>query len=77
MARKKKRVQLKAIAKQLKDARVLAGMSSRQAGKLLGVSYASICQWENGKCMPPADRFVELLRIYGVAQHDGPPEEAA
>jgi len=64
------------IAKQLKNARVLAGMSSRHAGKLLGVSHASICQWEAGNCMPPADRFVELLRLYGVAQTHGPDEAA-
>lgn len=60
------------IAKQLKDARVLAGMSSRQIGKLLGISHSTIHHWEAGKYTPRADQFVELLRLYGAAQHDGP-----
>lgn len=54
------------IARLLKQYREQAGLTIREAGKLLGKSNQTISAWENGRGQPDADMFLKLCDIYGV-----------
>lgn len=50
----------------LAAARVNAGLSQKQAAKLLGVSNRTLCKWENGTAFPKADMIEKICDLYGV-----------
>lgn len=56
----------KKIAKLLKYYRENAGLTVREAGKLLGKSHQTVSAWENERGQPDADMFLKLCKIYGV-----------
>ena len=46
-------------------ARKAAGLTQMQAAKLLGVTDATISQWENGETRPKTNRLSKVAEIYG------------
>lgn len=51
----------------LKAARVNAGFSQKEAAIRLGVSNKTLGNWENGITFPPADKILEICKLYGVS----------
>lgn len=49
----------------LEAARVNAGLSQKEAAKLLKISNSTLGNWENGKSLPNAEQIVELCKLYG------------
>lgn len=48
----------------LRQRRDASDISQEGAARVLGVSYKSIANWEQGKAPPPADKFLELAILY-------------
>lgn len=63
------------IARQLRRARKLAGMSKTEAARLAGVSRQAVQSWESGRNTPAADTYLRLLKLYGA--HDEPTDPPA
>ena len=53
---------LTVTAEQFRDARVYAGLTRREAAKLLGISLRTVGHWETGKARPTYAGF-KLLRV--------------
>lgn len=51
----------------LKAARVNAGYSQKEAAELLGVSNATLCNWENGVSFPDAMQIAKICELYKVS----------
>lgn len=47
------------------SARKKTGLSQAAVGEKLGISAASICQWETGKTAPDSKRLLEIAELYG------------
>lgn len=47
------------------NARKAAGLTQIQAAKLLGVTDATISQWENGETKPKTSRLAKVAQVYG------------
>jgi len=54
------------LAELLKAARKQAGLTYRAASEASGVSYATICDNENGRFIPRARNLSRLARAYGL-----------
>lgn len=50
----------------LEAARVNAGLTQKDAAKMLRVSNKTVQSWEKGKTFPNADKIVEICGLYGV-----------
>ena len=50
----------------LKAARVNAGLSQKEAAKILGISNKTLCSWENGKTFPDQPMIEKICALYGV-----------
>ena len=48
-----------------KNARKTAGLTQAKAAELLGVSDATISQWENGETNPKTSRLAKVAEVYG------------
>lgn len=46
-------------------ARQKAGLSQAAAAKQLGISAASVSQWETGKTAPDSKRLLDIASLYG------------
>lgn len=46
-------------------ARKAAGLTQIQAAQLLGVTDATISQWENGETKPKTSRLAKVAEVYG------------
>lgn len=46
------------------DCRSLMGLSRREFAMRLNVSHASVCNWEQGKSVPDAGRYLIILEIF-------------
>lgn len=46
-------------------ARLKAGLSQAAAAKELGISAASVSQWETGKTVPDSKRLLDIAALYG------------
>ena len=53
------------MAISMKAARVDAGLTQVDVAKTMGVSPATVNQWENGKQTPRVEQFREYCRIVG------------
>lgn len=49
----------------LEAARVNAGLSQKEAAKLLKISNNTLGNWENGKSFPDAEQIEKLCKLYG------------
>ncbi len=54
----------------LKDARISAGYTQKEAALKLGVAESTIVRWENNKCPIKIESFLKLSRIYGIPIQD-------
>lgn len=54
----------------LKAARVNAGLTQKAAAHALGVSNATIVNWEQGKSSPKQTNLSRLCALYGVPYDD-------
>ena len=55
------------LAKQLKDLRVMKGITQRQLALETGISYASIVDYENGRREPNSKAMAALERYFKVS----------
>ena len=51
----------------LAAARVNCGLNQHEAAKAIGVSVASLKNWEAGKTYPKQPQIDKLCKVYGVA----------
>jgi transcriptional regulator with XRE-family HTH domain len=51
----------------LAAARVNAGLSQREAAKLLGITHGTLRNYEHGKQVPSWTTVKEMERIYGIS----------
>lgn len=58
-----------AIGGRLKEARLAAGATQREAAAATGVTRATISNWEAGRNLPNLIQFRQLLSLYGVTGH--------
>lgn len=54
----------------LEAARVNAGMVQKEVCEKMGISIATLCNWESGKTFPSVDKAQELVTLYGVRLDD-------
>ena len=54
------------IASLLKQYREQAGLTIREAGKLIGKSNQTVSAWEQGRGQPDAEMFLKLCEVYHV-----------
>jgi DNA-binding XRE family transcriptional regulator len=50
----------------LKALRVNAGLSQKEAAKLIGVSNQTLCAYENGRAFPKQPVIEKMCEVYGV-----------
>ena len=50
----------------LKAARVNAGYTQKEAAEKLGISNATLCNWEKGLSMPNIQQVQKICELYGV-----------
>ena len=56
------------IGKNIKKARLLAGLSQTQLGEKIGKGVSTISEWESDKRSPDVDLIPELSKILNVSQ---------
>ena len=54
----------------LKAARVNAGLAQADVARLMGVSPATVINWEKGRTEPSASQFVKLTELMGLRCED-------
>jgi transcriptional regulator with XRE-family HTH domain len=54
------------LPRTLRSLREKKGLTLRQVGDLVGVSYGSIQNYEAGDAVPPLDVAMRLAHLYGV-----------
>ena len=54
------------IRPQFKAARVIAGLTQKEACDRIGVAQSTLSGWENGVCSPPLSVAVRMSAIYNV-----------
>jgi transcriptional regulator with XRE-family HTH domain len=55
------------IARQLREARIAAGLSLRELAARAGTSHATLAAYEQGRKMPGAATFLRILEAAGFA----------
>jgi transcriptional regulator with XRE-family HTH domain len=65
------------MARKLKEARNLAGISAEAAAASVGRSDKTIYAWENGGSEPSAEQMIALCNLYGVEPSFFYPPETA
>jgi len=56
------------IGKQIKKARLLAGLTQQELGKLCGKGVSTVSEWESGKRSPDVELFPLIGQILHVSQ---------
>lgn len=56
------------VGKQIKKARLLAGMSQKELGDSIGKGISTISEWESGKRSPDIELIPKLGRVLNVSQ---------
>ena len=51
----------------LRAARTNAGLSQRDAAKILNVSNKTLCSWEKGTTVPKANKIDAICNLYGLS----------
>lgn len=51
----------------LKAARVNMNLTQKEAAKRLKVSNKTLCNWENGKSIPRADKIDFICALYNIS----------
>ncbi len=58
---------IKKIAKFLKEERENSNLTQEEAAKRIGVSKSIISKWETGKSYPPLENLSKIIETYGVS----------
>ena len=56
------------IGKQIKKARLLAGLSQKELGEAIGKGISTVSEWESGKRSPDIELIPVLSRVLNVSQ---------
>jgi transcriptional regulator with XRE-family HTH domain len=48
----------------IRTKRISAGFSQEEVARRLDVTQGAVSQWEDGSCMPRADKLPELAKIF-------------
>ena len=54
------------IKDSLKTLRQSKGLKQTEVAELLGINYQTYCNYESGRCEPPAEYIVRLSKLYSV-----------
>ena len=57
---------MSAVGSKMKRARQRKGLSSLEVANMLGVTRASVTNWEAGICTPPSSRVKKIAKVLGV-----------
>ncbi len=49
----------------IKTKRINAGLSQDEVARRLDVTQGAVSQWEDGSCLPRADKLPELAKMFG------------
>ncbi len=49
----------------LKEARMKAGLTAKDVGRALGVSFQNVYNWEAGSYLPETGKLLRLAKLYG------------
>ena len=52
------------------QARKKAGLTQAVVAEKLGITAASVCQWETDKNLPRAEKLPEIATLYGCTVND-------
>ncbi len=55
------------VARILKESRITAGLTQKQAAEALGRAQQTLASWETGKSQPDANTLFVLFDIYGLS----------
>lgn len=55
------------FCKRFKELKKESGLSEKKLGKILGVSDATICRWENGKSDIKSEDLLKVAKFFGVS----------
>ena len=55
----------------LKACRAHSGFTQKDLATLTGISFSSIGNWENGRCVPTIVDFERILNVYGLTLEIG------
>lgn len=56
------------VGEQIKKARLLAGLSQKKLGELIGKGISTVSEWESGKRSPDIELIPVLSRFLNVSQ---------
>lgn len=54
----------------IKQLRLLAGLTQKEAARLIGVSPVSLCKWEHGVFKPTPEKIKKIAEVYDVKSSD-------
>ena len=54
----------------LKKARILAELKQAEVANALGVTEATLSNWENGKTYPTIDKVIKMSKLYNLPLED-------
>ena len=54
----------------LRAARVNAGYQQKEAAEKLGISNATLCEWEKGNTFPNVQQVEKICTLYGLTYDD-------
>lgn len=64
------------FAERLKKLRAEKGYSQAELGKLINVSAATVCNYENGKIKPFINTQIQLASVLGISKEELMKEDA-
>jgi transcriptional regulator with XRE-family HTH domain len=56
----------RAVGAKLSLARAAAGLTQKQAGQRLGLTWSAIWTWEKGRVRPSPDRLIAIAKLYNT-----------
>lgn len=60
-----------AIGRRIQQQRAELGLSQRAMAQDLGVTHATIGQWERGESLPELERLIEVVRLLATRSRRG------
>lgn len=51
----------------MREARILSGLTAEEAADRIGVHVNALLRWENGKAEPMGSNLVNLSKLYGCS----------
>ena len=54
------------IRESLQNFRLSKGLKQKEVAELIGINYQTYCNYESGRCEPPAEYLVRLALLYEI-----------